>query len=218
MSSPAKRRKKNDFKASSKPVRSLDYFFAKQNDKSQTPPPPPPAAEQANSGGSHSSAADAQLTDEELARKIQDEWNREDDGARDQQLSENATSNEDNKAVEAEVKAHPLPQIAARENNTLKLQSTAAAEDTIATAIPFDESPLDFDPSRYVEDLQSHWAADGGHATYALLTRCFLLVNGTQSRIKIVDTLVNLLRTIIEGDPDSLLSAVGVPPCRFCTF
>ncbi|KAK5240405.1 hypothetical protein LTR16_010679, partial [Cryomyces antarcticus] len=30
----------------------------------------------------------------------------------------------------------------------------------------------------------------------------------TQSRIKIVDTLVNLLRVIIEGDPDSLLPAV----------
>jgi DNA ligase-1 len=40
------------------------------------------------------------------------------------------------------------------------------------------------------------------------LTRCFILINSTTSRIKIVDTLVNLLRTIIEGDPSSLLPAV----------
>lgn len=37
-----------------------------------------------------------------------------------------------------------------------------------------------------------------------------MLVNSTQSRIKIVDTLVNLLRTIIEGDPDSLLPTVCI--------
>lgn len=42
----------------------------------------------------------------------------------------------------------------------------------------------------------------------ALLTRCFVLVSGTSSRIKIVDTLVNCLRVIIEADPDSLLPAV----------
>ena len=50
---------------------------------------------------------------------------------------------------------------------------------------------------------------DEGGATYALLTRCFVLVSGTTSRIKIVDTLVNCLRLLIEGDPDSLLPAVS---------
>ena len=35
-----------------------------------------------------------------------------------------------------------------------------------------------------------------------------MLVNSTQSRIKIVDTLVNLLRVIIEADPKSLLPTV----------
>jgi DNA ligase-1 len=90
----------------------------------------------------------------------------------------------------------------------LGLQSLTSAEDTVTLTIPFDESPLTFQPSNYVPELQMRWAREGGHASYALLTRCFVLVNSTQSRIKIVDTLVNCLRTIIEGDPDSLLPAV----------
>lgn len=71
-----------------------------------------------------------------------------------------------------------------------------------------DESPLTFEPSRYIPQLQSAWAADGGDSSYALLVRCFVLVSGTQSRIKIVDTLVNCLRIFIEADPSSLLPAV----------
>lgn len=92
--------------------------------------------------------------------------------------------------------------------NTLSLQSGGADEDIISQTIPFDESPLVFDPQKYVPDLQKSWAEHGGGASYALLARAFVLVNRTQSRIKIVDTLVNLLRTIIEGDPSSLLPAV----------
>jgi hypothetical protein len=94
--------------------------------------------------------------------------------------------------------------------NNLSLQSTGSAEDEISSKIPFDESPLTFDPQKYVPDLQKHWAAEDGNASYALLTRCFVLVNSTQSRIKIVDTLVNLLRTLIEGDPTSLLPTVCI--------
>ncbi len=75
--------------------------------------------------------------------------------------------------------------------------------------MPFDESPLTFNLAKYVTELQGHWAAEGGDASYAILTRCFVLVNSTQSRIKIVDTLVNLLRVIIEADPNSLLPTVG---------
>jgi DNA ligase-1 len=81
-------------------------------------------------------------------------------------------------------------------------------EDSIAATLPFDENPLTFTPSKYIPDLQNHWASDQGHVSYALLTRCFVLVNATSSRIKIVDTLVNMLRTIIESDSDSLLPAV----------
>jgi len=93
--------------------------------------------------------------------------------------------------------------------NTLSLQSAAAEEDSTSYNVPFDQSPLTFDPQKYIPDLQKQWAQqEGGHTTYALLTQGFILINSTQSRIKIVDTLVNLLRTIIEGDPESLLPAV----------
>jgi DNA ligase-1 len=94
--------------------------------------------------------------------------------------------------------------------NTLSLQSAGNTEDAVSSIIPFDESPLTFDPLKYVPDLRKHWAIEGGDASYALLTRCFTLVNSTQSRIKIVDTLVNLIRTIIEGDPGSLLPTVCI--------
>ena len=92
--------------------------------------------------------------------------------------------------------------------NTLSLQSATADEDTITYDIPFDQSPLTFDPQKYIPELKKQWVTDNGHATYALLTHCFVMVNSTQSRIKIVDTLVNTLRVIIEGDPQSLLPAV----------
>jgi DNA ligase-1 len=103
---------------------------------------------------------------------------------------------------------HALNPQAPTTANTLLLQATGSSEDLISLEIPFDENPLTFDPKRYIPDLRTHWATHGQEASYALLTRCFVLVNGTQSRIKIVDTLVNFLRTIIEGDPDSLLPAV----------
>lgn len=224
MSSPAKRRRKNDFKASEKPVHNLDYFFAKQKDKTQTASASAPNQDAVKSP--HNGQADTQLSDEELARKLQEEWNRE-DGAHNTQeperqetplegrsggdnneqytLGEGSSAADMNGVVEDALQPSTV-------KNTLKLQSTATAEDTLASTIPFDQSPLTFEPSDYIPDLKSHWAADGGHATYALLTRCFVLVNSTQSRIKIVDTLVNLLRIIIEGDPESVLPAVGVPP------
>ncbi|KAH7095171.1 hypothetical protein FB567DRAFT_511905 [Paraphoma chrysanthemicola] len=220
MNSPSKRRKKND--GSSQPVRKLDYFFAKQTAKAAAKDSPGNA-----DGGKSELGIDGkvELTDEEYARKLQEEWNKED-----QQPSpdrEPVSSNElyedpkdtntdgavatnarevtaADQSVTEESSGAPVP----KQKNTLSLQSTASEEDTITTNIPFDQSPLEFDPSKYTPELQKHWATDGGHATYALLTRCFVLVNSTTSRIKIVDTLVNLLRTIIEGDPSSLLPAV----------
>ena len=102
----------------------------------------------------------------------------------------------------------PINPFAKKPDNTLSLQSGDADEDTVSQTMPFDETPLVFDPQKYVPELQKSWAEHGGSASYALLARAFVLVNGTQSRIKIVDTLVNLLRTIIECDPSSLLPAV----------
>lgn len=230
MDSPSKRRKKND--GSSKPVRKLDFFFAKQNAKAAA------ATENAPRAIVESDAPQAvdpsNLTDEEYARRLQEEWNKEavdvtrvaEQPAKEEEQdyadelyrepsppAKSKTSNIEAKngsrsspaTVSIPIIASTAPQ---PKSNTLSLQSTAAEEDTITANIPFDQSPLEFEPSKYIPDLKKHWTADGGHATYALLTRCFILVNSTTSRIKIVDTLVNLLRTIIESDPDSLLPAV----------
>ena len=219
MSSPAKRRKKND--GSSQPVRKLEHFFAKQTAKA--------ASKDAQDDAPLSNGAQdaASMTDEEYARKLQEEWNKEDQ-PHEQQAEPTSSSelyddpkpathavpkvdSEDTKASELTHRTAPIePPVLAlpQKSNTLSLQSTASEEDTITANIPFDQSPLEFDPSKYIPDLQKHWVTDGGHATYALLTRCFVLVNSTSSRIKIVDTLVNLLRTIIESDPSSLLPAV----------
>lgn len=229
MASPAKKRKLNsDSKASPAASRNLDYFFGKQ--RQTVPSPLAHDAEQEVVGPVDSSA----LTDEELARKLQAEWDQEAAGgasADHQSKSPGAGDGSNSTSVPAEVEkntaekttldrndgevngsdkgpADVKPALDAKSKNTLSLQATGSAEDTITSNIPFDESPLTFEPTKYIEDLQGHWAAEGGNASYALLTRCFVLVNSTQSRIKIVDTLVNLLRVIIEGDPSSLLPTV----------
>ncbi|KAF1362428.1 DNA ligase-like protein I [Lizonia empirigonia] len=229
MDSPSKRRKKND--GSSKPVRKLDFFFAKQNAKAA-------AATNATRDTAEPAAAQVtdstNLTDEEYARRLQEEWDREAQGSAQtqggaQKEAELSSSNElyrdpsppaktgvtgagmkeTSPTAAAEATISIIETTASKQKtNTLSLQSTATEEDTITANIPFDQSPLEFEPSKYIPDLQKHWTADEGRATYALLTRCFVLVNSTTSRIKIVDTLVNLLRTIIESDPESLLPAV----------
>ncbi|USP73205.1 hypothetical protein yc1106_00479 [Curvularia clavata] len=225
MNSPSKRRKKNDGSGQPVPMRGLDYFFAKQAAKA-TPKDAP-----TNTGTSETPKEQdfSGMTDEEIARKLQEQWDKEDQ-ERNQNLapvSSNELYEEPEKSAtsadakndpdrtekpESQIRDFPVNEITQSvpvpKTNTLTLQSTASEEDTITANIPFDQSPLDFDPADYIPDLKKHWVVDGGHATYALLTRCFILINNTTSRIKIVDTLVNLLRTIIESDPSSLLPAV----------
>lgn len=75
-------------------------------------------------------------------------------------------------------------------------------------SVPLDSDPLSFNPDDY-KSLADNWP--DGKATYGLLTRAFVLVNATRSRIRIVDTLVNVLRILIRLDPSSLLPAV----CRY---
>lgn len=222
MESPAKRRKKNDSKPAVAQHRSLDFFFRKQNEQQYK------TTEQAASNVApeesvvekDQSASESALTDEELARKLQEEWAREDREGSNGQAPFRRPEDTRHKAEEditdfvATALDQPVsttelqPSSTVTKKSVLGLQSTASEEDTITLTIPFDQSPLTFDPSRYVSELKRHWAADGGDATYALLTRCFVLINSTQSRIKIVDTLVNCLRVLIEGDPESLLPAV----------
>ena len=197
----------------SQPVKSLDFFFQRQQQAQdqrgyQNPTESPTRDDKPLSQGSAQ-----QVSDEELARKLQAQWN--------QESTEEAQAH-DNTAVVAVAAGvdvedvpskpdHTLAQstsLSKPEINTLGLQSNAATEDTLTTTIPFDEHPLTFSPSKYIPDLWKQWQTNGNQATYGILTRAFVLVNSTQSRIKTVDTLVNFLRLIIEGDAASLLPAV----------
>ena len=237
MSSPAKRRKLNKSDAAQPKSRGLDFFFGKQQTKSTIEEDDVPASTLEST--KLIEKGETPLTDEQLARRLQEEWDREDAAevpgltqeppssaeplSRDAILDDLAETSKDvdlDVKVDAPTDQHdgqgePLQaedegaKLNGNSKHTLSLQSATAAEDTITTTIPFDQSPVTFEPAQYTTALQKQWASEGGSATYALLTRCFVLVNATQSRIKIVDALVNLLRVIIEGDPESLLPAVS---------
>ncbi|KAK2628989.1 hypothetical protein QTJ16_002092 [Diplocarpon rosae] len=241
MAPPTKKRKvNNDSKSSPATSRNLDFFFGKQKEAIGIPNI---HERQANT---EEASDPSTLTDEQLARKLQAEWDRE------EAVNKQAPNQSNSNGTEADVRnlqgsdgenlaacehgglkkstveevqvakskgehdshddqlreKNPQSIFTSKAENTLSLQSAGSSDDTICSNIPFDESPLTFNPAKYVAELQGHWAAERGNASYALLTRCFVLVNSTQSRIKIVDTLVNLLRVIIEGDPSSLLPTV----------
>lgn len=227
--SPAKRRKKNSTQASPLPTRGLDYFFGKQALKQEL------KGTTASNGDTDQNNSAAHLdTDEELARKLQQEWEEED--RRQQRASEGPIVPVASSREQATIAAPPdasaaldqaenvsefLQRVSEPTQNdgevavgtttkkgVLELQSTASTEDTVTLNVPFDQSPLTFNPSEYIPALKKHWSDQGGDASYALLTRCFVLVNSTQSRIKIVDNLVNCIRLLIEADPESLLPAV----------
>jgi DNA ligase-1 len=221
MSAPSKRRKKND----GQPARGLDYFFGKQTQPKQQPKDDPKLDAQQADTNNDSLDHDV-LSDEALARKLQAEWDEQDRASQAPASSppEAIATTEAASALPEHIKQEsyikeetptPVPAPAAvnpfaglGKKNTLSLQSATADDDTTTYDIPFDQSPLTFDPQKYIPELKKQWATDNGHATYALLTHCFVMVNSTASRIKIVDTLVNTLRIIIEGDPQSLLPAV----------
>ncbi|KAK0710496.1 hypothetical protein B0T21DRAFT_298075 [Apiosordaria backusii] len=215
MASPAKKRKLNpDTKKGAAPAtKGIQYFFAKQQQNGKTASSST-ATPEPQQKGSQSEKSEEQLTDEELARKLQAEWDAEVQAA--QPLAETGLPEVEEPKTSQSTPAplSPLkPSVSSKVEtanfkNTLSLSSVAAVEDQVTASIPLDESPLTFDPSKYIPQLQESWAAEGGKASYALLTRCFVLVSSTQSRIKIVDTLVNCLRLLIEGDPFSLLPAV----------
>ncbi|KAJ5594810.1 uncharacterized protein N7459_001018 [Penicillium hispanicum] len=198
MSSPAKKRKRNGIDSSPQKSRSIESFFKGQSaiaTTNQSQLPEPDVSEQT-------------LSDEALARKLQAEWDAEEN---------TQVPNTENPTLATEPNKNPAPStasiqadppLATPKKNTLSLQSSVGTEDTVSLSVPFDQSPQAFDASKYAAELRSHWATASGDATYALLTRAFVLANATTSRIKIVDTLVNFLRVLIEGDPGSLLPAV----------
>ncbi|KAK3177670.1 hypothetical protein K4F52_009575 [Lecanicillium sp. MT-2017a] len=214
MSSPAKRRKTNNDNKNGKPQpKGLEYFFSKQRANE--------AVSDIAPKDSPDGKSTEQLTDEELARKLQAEWDKE-AGTSNHQSNTKGTSSPEKipTTVATSATTDVLPPDVGTERSlfaqqgdatakkTLSLQSAGMAEDSTTVNIPLDEPPLSFEPSKYVDQLKQYWDRDGGDASYALLTRCFVLVSGTTSRIKIVDTLVNCLRILIQGDPESLLPAV----------
>ncbi|KAJ5799642.1 uncharacterized protein N7518_001710 [Penicillium psychrosexuale] len=190
MSSPAKKRKRNG--DSSQPTRSIKSFFKGQ------------ATEQANL--QVPDVTGQALSDEALARKLQAEWNEEENASAPTDAKADPQINPVPSTSESPVLPPVVPVIPKK--STLSLQSSAGTEDTISLSIPLDQSPQTFDASQYAAELRSHWATEGGDASYALLTRAFILANATTSRIRIVDTLVNFLRVLIEADPSSVLPAV----------
>ncbi|EPE05128.1 dna ligase [Ophiostoma piceae UAMH 11346] len=263
MPSPAKKRKLNAENAKSGQPRGLEYFFSKQREvaspavNDRGPKEIKGNEESLNTGRDEDVAANplpeggdgsagAEMTDEELARKLQAEWDEELRQEQQQQQQEVVeapvqieaakmeeyvpTADEDTPRLDspattalpllnADVPSTSVPSSlpAPGLKNTLSLQSVTTADDLVTATIPLDESPLTFDTAKYIPLLKKQWqgnapstslsSTDSG-ATYSLLTRCFVLVNATQSRIKIVDTLVNCLRLLIEADPASLLPAV----------
>lgn len=208
MPSPAKRRKING----STSMRSIESFFSNQNAQ--------PAAKSKLSTEIIDDNKEF-LTDEDLARKLQDEWNQidspivpepEESKSPSKGLDEAQSSIAKPTEIVTKIQSSTLQ---VPQKNTLSLQSSLGSEDTIVSNIPLDESPLTFDPAKYLPELKKHWSQDGGEASYAFLTQAFILVNNTTKRIKIVDTLVNLLRILIEGAPDSLLPAVWLATNSF---
>jgi DNA ligase-1 len=232
-SSNSKRRKLNNGdKSSATTFRGLDHYFGKK--KAEAPGPASPSKQ------SPRKESDTNLTDEQLARQLQAEWDKEDarlagsptkpEGSssssrqssnqdksgqefQESQITpdsdiekdiddERGNKNDNGKSAEQPQAPKPAPK------TTLSLQSGISTEDILSYSIPFDESPLTFDPEKYVPDLKKQWTEQGNSASYAILTQCFVLINSTSSRIKIVDTVTNLLRILIEGDPSSLISAV----------
>ncbi|GES58484.1 DNA ligase I [Aspergillus terreus] len=195
MSSPAKKRKRDV--AEPAPQRSIASFFkgqaAKSEEKTESTPSSTPQDDPQN------------LSDEALARKLQEEWNKEELRSAVNDVARGESTAAETSAAVIESLESPQK---TKQKHTISLQSSAGTEDTVSLAIPLDQSPLTFDATKYAEELQAHWAAEGGSASYALLTRAFVLANATTSRIKIVDTLVNFLRILIEGDPSSVLPAV----------
>ncbi|KAA8646228.1 hypothetical protein EYZ11_001513 [Aspergillus tanneri] len=190
MSTPTKKRKRDVSESSGPRNRSIASFFQNQT-----------AAEKSLGH------TEQTLSDEALARRLQAEWNREEDA--------NSAFNAGAANNNSPTSAPPIPDdddsrpaIKEPTKKTLSLQSSVGTEDTVSLAVPLDQSSLTFDSRKYGDELRSHWATSGGDASYALLTRAFVLANATTSRIRIVDTFVNFLRVLIEGDPSSILPAV----------
>ena len=88
-----------------------------------------------------------------------------------------------------------------------KKQANSKSERSSTTVdIAIDKSILEFDP--FVDGKEAELWNTTTSTPYSFLSETFVKVNSTRSRLKIVDYLVNCLRTLIVHDPQSLLPAV----------
>ena len=194
MGSPAKRRRKNDGTAIPSPgARTLDFFFGKTRFEAaaETLSQQPQAVEETREPVIQ---VEEGQTDEELARKLHEEWNGVSSGSNLAVANTSALVGDGVAVSEGVVE----------QKNEIAIENTVDA-DLVHSTIPLSQDPFSFDPDAYGGLTKSF---PNGKTTYALLTRAFVLVTSTRSRIMIVDILVNLLRVIIRHDPGSLLPAV----------
>lgn len=212
MSTPTKKRKRADAGRAGQGTRKITSFFGGR--ESETPLMSQSQQSIDESITTHHSVNHLE-TDEELARKLQAEWDQEAVETLPPPPSGNTTQEKAENPVLKKSTAEQVPAVFSDVSSTVKrpealsLSTVSNVEDTISGFLPLDQSPLTFDPSLYLDQLQQCWNLQGsGRAFYSLLTRAFVIINSTQSRIRIVDTLVNMLRILIEGDPASLLPAV----------
>lgn len=238
MSTPTKKRKitSSTAKKETNP-KGILYFFNKQTN---------------SNAGIYEDGKDKTVqTDEELARELQERWNKEDnrvgtstgdgkdyeivsaalpvkrkaeeldgipdgiDGTdgisnEDPKDSKNSKNSKDSKESK-ESKTQPEQETSKQGSvidlkpplrNPFDLSSVATTTDVASeiNTIPFDLDPFAFDPTSYLQLPKP--------TPYALLAHAFTLVNSTRSRIKISDTLTNLLRVLILHDSSALLPAV----------
>ena len=215
--SPPKKRKTD-----STPVkRGVDFFFKRQFEKNQ-PPAPSSGDLFVLSNEDDDSEVKKRLQeegDERLARELQDMEGRmevdDEEFARQLAMDYGATDKDSNgtneQNVMEEVEAPLVPETSLLSEKETKPPNVVINNSMSTTyleeiyAIPLDKDPLQFNPSTDASCATS-WSA--GRTPYAFLTHSFILINGTRSRLKIVDYLVNTLRVVTHHDPESLLPLV----------
>lgn len=147
--------------------------------------------------------------DEDLARRLHQEWSSKDE--QDRHAGASASVRDLSPPREHKAPSSTPSSPSKRPPATPKPVDLAALDASIA-AIPLGDDIFVFDP--WAIDTSS-WPMisnkDGVLAPttpYALLTHAFVLITATRSRLAITTLLTNLLRTVRAHDPDSLLPTV----------
>jgi DNA ligase-1 len=153
-------------------------------------------------------------TDEDLARRLQEEWNSEHDqaNASTSLLKEELVT----KPVKEEVLLNPFEAFASASTRPIKENADINVNlellDTAIAGIDLGTDVFVFDPDQVSVD-QWPTKLNANKETvpttpYALLAHAFALLSSTRSRLAIVTILTNLLRVLLRHDPEALLPTV----------